>query len=404
MFIKRKIVYCIFLGSFLFLVNFSIGQAADSFCCEEFRQGYDNWGEPATLYTCYNGQSLCASKGLTVVQGVCERIIQEEGRGERGMRCIAAFQSSGSTKSKTDDNPLKIKLNIKIPGLEEFSEGQGVQATELTFAKYLSGLYKFFVGIAGILAVFMIALGGVLWLFSGGSPDKISKAKETIIGAVAGLILALASYLVLYTINPDLVQFKALPIIKLEDQKCPSEKDVVDIQTYLSEKGYGDLPINISPNVSDPRAKPELIDKLANAAALLNEGDSLAVVSAYRSLAKQQELYDCARQKKETGTCPLSCSSCNEAAEPKCTSPHLTGQAIDVCLITPTVNTCNYLTVDCNDGACERAPDNLADLQEHLQEIMQEAGFSRYCGEWWHFESRVMSSPDVPGEYCDSSS
>ena len=293
-----------------------------------------------------------------------------------------------------------IKLNIKVPGLEEFSEGQGVKVSELTFARYLSGLYKFFVGIAGILAVFIIALGGVQWLFSGGSSEKISKAKETIIGAVVGLLLALGSYLVLYVINPDLVSFKALPVIKIEEEECPSEKDIIDIQTYLSEQGRGDLALDISPNTSDPRAKPELIDKLIAAADFLDTGERLAVTSAYRSLAKQQELYDCARQKKETGACPLSCSSCNEAAAPKCTSPHLTGEAVDVCLITPTTNTCSYVREECNKGDCQGAPDNLADLQERLQEIMQEAGFSRYCGEWWHFESRVMSSPAAPGQYC----
>src|SRR3989339_1568891 len=124
-----------------------------------------------------------------------------------------------------------IKLNIKVPGLEEFSEGQGVKVSELTFARYLSGLYKFFVGIAGILAVFIIALGGVQWLICGGSSEKISKAKETIIGAVVGLLLALGSYLVLYVINPDLVSFKALPVIKIEEEECPSEKDIIDIQT-----------------------------------------------------------------------------------------------------------------------------------------------------------------------------
>lgn len=71
--------------------------------------------------------------------------------------------------------------------------------------EYMSALYKFSVGIAGILAVVMIAYGGIVWTFSGGDSGKIGKAKEIIVGAVIGLALALGSYLILSTINPKLV-------------------------------------------------------------------------------------------------------------------------------------------------------------------------------------------------------
>jgi len=44
---------------------------------------------------------------------------------------------------------------------------------------------------------------------------------------------------------------------------------------------------------------------------------------------------------------------------------------------------------------------DLKQEQTYLQDIMKNAGFSRFCGEWWHFElsSQVMSSACEPGVY-----
>jgi len=50
----------------------------------------------------------------------------------------------------------------------------------------------------------MIMVGGFLWLMSGGSSNRVSKAKEFITNALMGLLLALFSYMLLYTVNPRL--------------------------------------------------------------------------------------------------------------------------------------------------------------------------------------------------------
>ncbi len=90
-----------------------------------------------------------------------------------------------------------IRLNVPVPGLERDFSGN--------VTDYIKAIYRFFVGIAGILAVFMIVFGGVQWLFSGGNATKISSAKETIFGAVLGLLIAVGSYTILININPRLV-------------------------------------------------------------------------------------------------------------------------------------------------------------------------------------------------------
>jgi D-alanyl-D-alanine dipeptidase len=291
--------------------------------------------------------------------------------------------------------PIYIKLGVPIPGLPEFSQGQGVLVNKDTFAKYVGGVYKFFVGMAGILAVFMIMFGGVKWLFAGGSSSKISSAKEMIFGAIIGLILALGSYLILYWINPKLVQFAPIGVTVVQTTPgsttgatggvCPSDSLVQAIPTNIPHLG-------ISSVCSDPRLLPQTIEKLKTAAASLTGDQKLVITSAYRNTAKQQELYNCYQQ---VANCPAGCGDCNEAAAPSCSAPHQTGNAIDVYLENGPhgSNLSGSLKSRYNGGS------GLSEDQKYLQEKMRDAGFSRYCHEWWHFESVQMSTPCDPGDY-----
>src|SRR3989339_952337 len=145
---------------------------------------------------------------------------------------------------------IKFTPNVSIPG-SDFSKGSTLELGIVNednkiiegnlAGQYIAALYKFFVGIAGIVAVVMISLGGFIWLFSGGSPDKISKAKELILGAIFGLLLALGSYLILYTINPQLVDFslaiKQVPVISQPENKYCSHNKFANNN---AENFYGD--------------------------------------------------------------------------------------------------------------------------------------------------------------------
>ncbi|OGL74140.1 hypothetical protein A3F28_00210 [Candidatus Uhrbacteria bacterium RIFCSPHIGHO2_12_FULL_57_11] len=51
-----------------------------------------------------------------------------------------------------------------------------------------------FLGIAGSLAILMVVYGGVTWLTSGGSPEKIEKGKKILVWAVIGLIVIFGAY------------------------------------------------------------------------------------------------------------------------------------------------------------------------------------------------------------------
>lgn len=52
-------------------------------------------------------------------------------------------------------------------------------------------------GLVGSLSLLMFVIGGVTFMVSAGSSDKISKAKNMIVAAVVGLLIVFASHLII---------------------------------------------------------------------------------------------------------------------------------------------------------------------------------------------------------------
>jgi hypothetical protein len=70
---------------------------------------------------------------------------------------------------------------------------------------YLQDIYKFAFWTVGIAVVFMLTIGGFMYLTSAGNTSRMESAKTVIFDAILGLVLALVAWLFLYVINPDLV-------------------------------------------------------------------------------------------------------------------------------------------------------------------------------------------------------
>lgn len=81
----------------------------------------------------------------------------------------------------------------------------GPLSGSVTMTDYLSGIMQVVIGIAGILAVVMIVICGIQLL---GSPSVSQKSasKECITNAILGLLLAAGSWIILNTINSDLLK------------------------------------------------------------------------------------------------------------------------------------------------------------------------------------------------------
>ncbi|GEM_PF-5688066 len=78
---------------------------------------------------------------------------------------------------------------------------------KINLVSYLSGAFAILIGIAGVLAVIVIMIGGIQYITTDSFTGK-EEGKEKITKAVLGLILAIAAYLILYTINPNILSLR----------------------------------------------------------------------------------------------------------------------------------------------------------------------------------------------------
>ena len=74
-----------------------------------------------------------------------------------------------------------------------------VEAAQLVFlgkpvVDIVNDLILFLLSIIGGIALLMLVLGGILYIFAGSNPEAQNKAKRTFNYAIAGLIFVLISY------------------------------------------------------------------------------------------------------------------------------------------------------------------------------------------------------------------
>ncbi|MBN1778653.1 MAG: hypothetical protein JW816_00300 [Candidatus Buchananbacteria bacterium] len=126
-----------------------------------------------------------------------------------------------TTKIEAAGDITTPKLSVPIGGFSSFSPvyqltcDNGKAYCIDWIGQYIRVVFQYGVGLAAVLAVVMIMVGGFIWLTSGGSPDKVGKAKEYITSSLLGLFLALFSYSLLYALNPNLVNIQAIKIEKI---------------------------------------------------------------------------------------------------------------------------------------------------------------------------------------------
>ena len=120
---------------------------------------------------------------------------------------------------------------IEIPGMDKFgppvetTDDKGNQVYQIKWLSvYIAGIYKFAITIVGILAVVVMMWGGIVWITAGGNAGRVDNAKAWIGAAATGLVLTLASYTVLYMVNPNLVTFKPLEITTIGDKTLDQNK------------------------------------------------------------------------------------------------------------------------------------------------------------------------------------
>lgn len=100
----------------------------------------------------------------------------------------------------TDKSPEYIMLE-PINGISSFGP------TPDTFSLYLQTSFNVIMGVIIVMSVFRIIYGGMIFMTSDIVMNKL-KGKEAIVSSLKGVFLAIVTWLLLYTINPDILNNK----------------------------------------------------------------------------------------------------------------------------------------------------------------------------------------------------
>ncbi len=127
-----------------------------------------------------------------------------------GVQAGTAYQGTGAVSERSAEfRSLTPRLSVPIPGLT-FHDAVITSDNDISvpfLAEYIVAIYKFAIGSASLLASIMVVYGGFRYLL-GSTLGDVKTGKEVIENAVIGLIVLLCSYVILNTINPDLVRLQ----------------------------------------------------------------------------------------------------------------------------------------------------------------------------------------------------
>lgn len=116
--------------------------------------------------------------------------------------CASVYPGSSPQQGPTGGVGTVVPNNLPYIPLEPLP-GQPTNGSP-NFCNLLSLLFKVLIYFGGMVAVLFLVLGGITYMVSE-VVDKRSAARERIKAALYGLLLLLVSWIILYTINPQLV-------------------------------------------------------------------------------------------------------------------------------------------------------------------------------------------------------
>ena len=153
----------------------------------------------------------CIDPKQVLVKGICKDTVILT------LNCVLPQKLNADKTACIQDTDTTYTPLAPLPGLGDtiqtdpgckFDEKGNIIPGSCTnpcpFGNYLNIIIKLVIGIAAVLAMVMIVMGGIEYMTS----DLISSkeaGKDTIRNAILGLLIALGAYLILNTINPQLL-------------------------------------------------------------------------------------------------------------------------------------------------------------------------------------------------------
>lgn len=149
-------------------------------------------------------------------------------------------------RSETGGYCAKLATIAQAQGLENIISGKDI-------GDLVPGIYKFGLGLVGISALAALIVGGIMYMTAGGSQDQTKRARTWVSNAFFGLALALLSYLILNTINPDLLKKLDLRLEPIRQEATP--QTTTDGPTDAESLGARNRAPITAPNTPELRAR-----------------------------------------------------------------------------------------------------------------------------------------------------
>jgi hypothetical protein len=134
--------------------------------------------------------------------------------------------------------------------------------------KCINQVYIWSLGLGALLALLMMVVGGYKYMTSSGNAEQAGSGTEMIWAAIIGLAILFGAYMLLNTINPDLVNYRLTPGQCFANHKA----EYISKSECTAKKGdwyeaFGSAPDNSTirgvtpdpqPTKADPKATPNL--------------------------------------------------------------------------------------------------------------------------------------------------
>lgn len=145
---------------------------------------------------------------------------------------VSLFLSGAAPASAIDYAPLE-----PLPGL------QGVQ--NIDFPQFLGAVFKLLITAGALFAVILLVWGGIAYILSGGGVE-VGEAKKRIWAALYGFLILVGAWLMLYTINPTLLNFNLSSIGSLSGNPATNQNTSGNSGTINITVNGGGIPIYTS--------------------------------------------------------------------------------------------------------------------------------------------------------------
>jgi len=145
---------------------------------------------------------------------------------------LTNFTKADTTTTTTTCPPGTYYFETGVP----FFAKQGECKPFSGFQNMISSLIKKLFPIAGILAFVMIVWAGFEYATSGGDTNKQKNAQDRIANAIIGLILLFAFWIIIYTINPDILKTQNLELTPTNISNNAEVPEELKPDKYLQEQ------------------------------------------------------------------------------------------------------------------------------------------------------------------------